>query len=154
MSARDGPRKRRTRSSSRCGRSNERMICLACSPGFWCGHHHSDAAGPGVGSGAARFKVGITLLSSWARVPIALEETLRHLALEFIREPPAGANEEAGDVAIGLLLMRLKNRVQYAPQQAGLVGDSLASAGGFFAEARDEIPVICRVAHLPSPSVS
>src|ERR1700738_5207736 len=110
-------------------------------------------AGPGVGSGAARFRAGITLLSPLARVPIALEETLRHLALEFIREPPAGANEEAGDVAIGLLLMRLKNRVQYAPQQAGLAHRAGAPPAAFLAEASTRSWEMSRVTHMPSPSV-
>ena len=123
------------------------MICLPCSPGFWCGHHRRDAPGPRSWIKRCPLQSGITLLSSLARVPIALEETLRHLALEFIREPPAGANEEAGDVAIGLLLMRLKNRVQYAPQQAGLAHRAGAAPAALLAEASTRSWEMCRVTH-------
>jgi hypothetical protein len=40
-----------------------------------------------------------------AWVPISLEETLRHFALDLIREPAARADDEPGDVAVSLVLM-------------------------------------------------
>jgi hypothetical protein len=82
-----------------------------------------------------------------AGVPIARQEALRHLALHIVGEAPARPGKEAGDVSIDLLLMRPKNGVKDALQTAGPVRDGIAPGASLVAGVRDEIPVVCCIAH-------
>src|SRR4029077_7625012 len=100
------------------------------------------------------FGPGVVTQQSLTRVPVALEEALRHLSLDLIGETSARPSNEARYVAIGLLLRPFKHGVQHASQQAWPVCDGDALPQGFLAEARHQIPLMCRVAHLPSPSSS
>src|SRR6516225_7375623 len=77
-------------------------------------------------------------------VPIARKRALHYLTLDIIGDTPTRPGDKAGDLSLDLLLTRLKNSAEDAPQYAGLVcvlGRILAP------EVRANIPVICCITH-------
>jgi hypothetical protein len=68
-------------------------------------------------------------------LPSPASRPLHHLALDTIGETPTRPCHEAGDLSIRLLLTPLKNGVEDAPKNAGLVRDGIALGKSRAAEA-------------------
>src|SRR5215472_10199017 len=81
-------------------------------------------------------------------VPIAREKPLHDLTLDIIRDTPTRPGDKAGDLSLDLVLTRLKNSAEDAPQYAGLVCVGTALGRILVPEVRAKIPVICCISHV------
>jgi hypothetical protein len=83
-----------------------------------------------------------------ASVPIARKKVLHYLTLDIIGDTPTRPGDKAGDLSLDLLLTRLKNSAEDAPQYAGLVCVGTAVGRILVPEVRAKIPVICCISHV------
>jgi hypothetical protein len=81
-------------------------------------------------------------------VPIARKKVLHYLTLDIIGDTPTRPGNKAGDLSLDLLLTRLKNSAEDAPQYAGLVCVGTALGRILVPEVRAKIPVICCISHV------
>jgi hypothetical protein len=82
------------------------------------------------------------------RSTIARKKVLHYLTLDIIGDTPARPGDKAGDLSLDLLLTRLKNSAEDAPQYTGLVCVGTALGRILVPEARAKIPVICCISHV------
>jgi hypothetical protein len=73
---------------------------------------------------------------------------LHYLTLDIIGDTPTRPGDKASDLSLDLLLTRLKNSAEDAPQYAGLVCVGTALGRIFVPEVRAKIPVICCTSHV------
>ena len=73
-------------------------------------------------------------------VPIARKKVLHYLTLDIIGDTPTRLGDKASDLSLDLLLTRLKNSAEDAPQYAGLVCVRTALGRSPIPEARAKIP--------------
>ena len=70
-----------------------------------------------------------------------VKKSLHYLTLDIIGDTPTRPGDKAGDLSLDLLLTRLKNSAEDAPQYAGLVCVRTALGRSPVPEARAKIPV-------------
>ena len=76
------------------------------------------------------------------------KNVLHYLTLDIIGDTPTRPGDKAGDLSLDLLLTRLKNSAEDAPQYAGLVCVGTALGRILVPEVRAKIPVICCTSHV------
>src|SRR5256885_4275202 len=84
---------------------------------------------------------------SVANLPIARHKALHDLTLEIVGDAPTRLVEPAGNLSIRAVLTRLHDRIEDAPQQAGLLRDDIA-AGRRVSEIRSEMAVMACISHV------
>jgi hypothetical protein len=81
-------------------------------------------------------------------VPIARKKVLHYLTLDIIGDAPTRPGDKADDLSLDLLLTRLKNSAEDAPQYAGPVCVGTALGRILVPEGRAKIPIICCISHV------
>ena len=76
---------------------------------------------------------------TWS-IPIPRKKVLHYLTLDIIGDTPTRLGDKASDLSLDLLLTRLKNSAEDAPQYAGLVCVRTALGRSPIPEARAKIP--------------
>jgi hypothetical protein len=95
------------------------------------------------------------LTADWGRRPLLpsvpqllVKKVLHYLTLDIIGDTPTRPGDKAGNLSLDLLLTRLKNSAEDAPQYAGLVCVGTALGRILVPEVRAKIPVICCTNHV------